>query len=58
MTMSAPQPELASAASGSLGTYTFVDEEELLGALPLLHGVVGAGPVVALAMPPRSLHAP
>lgn len=34
MTMTAPPPELASAASGSLGTYTFVDEEELLGAPP------------------------
>ncbi|PRW58658.1 HEAT repeat-containing 5B isoform X2 [Chlorella sorokiniana] len=29
--MTAPPSELASAASGSLGTYTFVDEEELLG---------------------------
>lgn len=35
MTMTAPPAELASAASGSLGTYTFVDEEELLGALLL-----------------------
>lgn len=32
--MTAPPPELARAASGSLGTYTFVDEEELLGAPP------------------------